>query len=78
MQMNEFRQIVAQHWQWLAAHHPYVTLDKWIVMPNHLHGILVVTDASRQGGSRTAPTIHDTQPPTFSSIDDRSPTSFTA
>jgi putative transposase len=30
-------------------------------MPNHLHGILVVTDAGR-GGSRTAPTIDPNTP----------------
>jgi REP-associated tyrosine transposase len=28
-------------------------LDEWCVMPNHLHGILVLTG---RGGSRTAPT----------------------
>jgi putative transposase len=38
-------------------------LDKLIVMPNHLHGILVLTDAPRRGGSRTAPTTnYATQP----------------
>jgi putative transposase len=56
MQLNEYGQIVANHWQWLASQYPYVKLDKWVVMPNHSHGILVVTDTGR-GGSRTAPTI---------------------
>jgi putative transposase len=27
-------------------------------MPNHFHGILVITDDGRTGGSRTAPTSH--------------------
>ena len=27
-----------------------------MIMPNHLHGIVVITDGSRRGGSRTAPT----------------------
>lgn len=30
-------------------------LDEWIVMPNHLHGIIVIQRPT-QGGSRTAPT----------------------
>jgi putative transposase len=63
MQLNEFGQIVANHWQWLSTQYPYVMLDKWIVMPNHLHGILMLTDAPRRGGSRTAPTTNNaTQP----------------
>jgi hypothetical protein len=33
-------------------------------MPNHLHGILVLTDTPRRGGSRTAPTTHDATQPT--------------
>ena len=31
-------------------------MDEWVVMPNHLHGIIVIVDAACRGGSRTAPT----------------------
>ena len=31
-------------WQWLGEHFKYVTLDEWVVMPNHLHGILIIHD----------------------------------
>ena len=38
-----------------------MTLDVWVVMPNHLHGIVIIHDESssriRTGGSRTAPTV---------------------
>jgi putative transposase len=64
MQLNEFGQIVANHWQWLAIQYPYVELDEWVVMPNHLHRILVLTDTPRRGDSRTAPTTHDATQPT--------------
>ncbi|MBS3943054.1 MAG: hypothetical protein KGZ32_02255 [Dethiobacter sp.] len=30
-------------------------LDEWMIMPNHMHGIIVISDDGR-GGSRTAPT----------------------
>jgi hypothetical protein len=57
MQLNEFGQIAAHHWQWLTTQYPYVQLDEWIVMPNHFHGILILTNASHCWcGSRTAPT----------------------
>jgi putative transposase len=39
-----------------------VTLDAWVVMPNHIHGIIVITDQGGddggRGGSRTAPTAN--------------------
>jgi REP element-mobilizing transposase RayT len=54
MHRNELGDYVARCWQWLAKQYPYVVLDEWTVMPNHLHGIIVITDGA--GGSRTAPT----------------------
>jgi REP element-mobilizing transposase RayT len=58
MHRNEWGDCVARGWQWLAHQYPYVDLDEWIVMPNHLHGIIVITDG--RGGSRTAPTKRKT------------------
>jgi|SRR5947207_7173922 len=55
MGLNAVGSIVAEAWQWLATQYPFVALDEWCVMPNHLHGILVLTG---RGGSRTAPTPH--------------------
>ena len=58
--------IVAESWQWLAERHPYVALDVWVVMPNHLHGIIVINDGEphgdmdtsrSRGASRRAPTV---------------------
>lgn len=64
MRVNDIGHIVSNSWQWLAQQHPDVGLDTWVVMPNHLHGIVVMglgTDGvggadGRTGGSRTAPT----------------------
>jgi putative transposase len=30
-------------WQRIPRHFPHVQLDAWVVMPNHLHGILILT-----------------------------------
>jgi REP element-mobilizing transposase RayT len=35
---------VADRWQKIAQIRPNVTLDAWIVMPNHLHGIIMITN----------------------------------
>ncbi len=53
---TSFGRIAAESWAWLAVGYPQVSLDAWIIMPNHLHGIIVLTDDSGRGGSRTAPT----------------------
>jgi len=58
MHVNELGTVVLECWEWLSKQYSYVTLDARILMPNHLHGIIVVNeDDSRKGGSRTAPTM---------------------
>ena len=57
MQLNETGQLVVDVWEWLAARHSHVELDSYVVMPNHLHGIIVIDD-HRGGDSRIAPTKH--------------------
>jgi len=40
-------EIVAEEWQRTTALRPNLTLDEWQIMPNHLHGIIVICrDAS--------------------------------
>lgn len=55
MWLNETGQLVVDVWEWLAARLWYVELDSYVVMPNHLHGIIVIDD-NRGGDSRIAPT----------------------
>jgi putative transposase len=44
MRPNDCGREVARCWTWLAERYPYVYLDEWIVMPNHTHAIIVITD----------------------------------
>ncbi len=55
MRLNEYGWVVAECWQWLDRQYQHVDLDGWVVMPNHLHGVIMIDDIGR-GGSRTAPT----------------------
>ena len=55
VRLNRYGEIVAETWQWLETQYLYVELGASVVMPNHFHGILIITD-DRRGGSRTAPT----------------------
>src|SRR5690349_15155876 len=38
--LSEVGRIVEQSWRWLAKQYSYVLLDEFVVMPNHLHGIV--------------------------------------
>lgn len=40
MRLSLFGECVQSHWLNLPKHHPHLQLDDFIVMPNHLHGIL--------------------------------------
>ena len=55
MRLNGMGKLMVEGWEWLAVRYPYVQLDEYVIMPNHLHGIIVLDDRAT-GGSRTAPT----------------------
>jgi putative transposase len=39
--LNPFGEIVREEWLRTAVIRPYVALDEFVVMPNHLHGVFV-------------------------------------
>ena len=43
MQLNEFGEVARSHWLRLPQHHSHLQLDAFVIMPNHLHGILILT-----------------------------------
>ena len=42
MVLNKFGLIVRNRWLWLEQHFEYVHLDEFVIMPNHMHGILEI------------------------------------
>jgi len=42
IQLCEYAYIVDKCWKWLAQQYDYVHLDQYVVMPNHLHGIIII------------------------------------
>ncbi|HET7603515.1 MAG TPA: transposase [Gemmatimonadales bacterium] len=49
MQLSAAGRMVMQAWHRLPAHYPHVELDAFVVMPNHVHGIIVL--GSGNGGN---------------------------
>ncbi len=42
MNPNEYGQIANKQWKWLAKQYPYVILHAFVVMPNHVHGVIEI------------------------------------
>jgi putative transposase len=57
MRLSQLGAIVEQCWRDLVKHYPDVALDEFVVMPNHVHGVIWLRDAGRTG-LKPAPT-HD-------------------
>jgi len=41
---NEFGELIKNEWLKTALIRPNIVIDAFVVMPNHLHGILIITD----------------------------------
>lgn len=63
---DALRQIAEECWLAIPEFNPGVELDEWVVMPNHLHGIVVLLNAPTKSNLPTkgvlsnAPTMRDT------------------
>ena len=42
MRLNDYGCVVLEEWNKLSARFPRITLDASAIMPNHLHGIIVI------------------------------------
>ena len=53
MTLNKFGQIAQNQWHQLPKRFENIELDAFIVMPDHIHGILFIIDQSRVGAGFT-------------------------
>jgi putative transposase len=42
MNLNPYGQLAHDCWQNIPAHFPCATLDAFVIMPNHIHGLIVI------------------------------------
>ena len=58
MILNDYGKIAEHQWYWLAEQYPYVVLHEFMVMPNHMHGIIEINrDAVVTGRDLSLPKI---------------------
>ncbi len=55
IQLTETGEIVQGQWLSLPSYHPYVASGEFIIMPNHLHGLIVLKDLDARAGLLTRP-----------------------
>ena len=55
MCLDPYGHVVDTYWSRIPRHFPHVTLDAWVVMPNHVHGIIVITDPPAAGADASSP-----------------------
>jgi putative transposase len=56
IKLNRYGEIVKECWHDLPNHYPCVKLDEFVVMPNHVHGIIIIM-ATVGAGLRPAPQV---------------------
>ncbi|HUU27272.1 MAG TPA: transposase [archaeon] len=56
MLINAWGDVVQECWYDLPNHYAGLELDISVVMPNHVHGIIVLADSRRRAGLKPAPT----------------------
>lgn len=63
MRLNQYGQYVAEWWTDIPRHFAHVDIDEFIIMPNHIHGIILIADAGDQsvgaGSPRPVPSRPD-------------------
>jgi REP element-mobilizing transposase RayT len=60
MRMNDAGNIARQCWDDIPIHFPHVDLDGFVVMPNHIHAIVVIT--GNVGAKNISPLPQTTRP----------------
>ena len=69
MVMNNFGLIVDMEWKKTAQLRKNINLDAYIIMPNHIHGVIVLNDKyNRWGTMHRAPTMEQFGKPVSGSI----------
>lgn len=62
MMVNEYGRAVQTVWDRLPNHYLHVELDEWIIMPNHVHGIVVLVGAGLKPAHDGKPALNPEQP----------------
>ena len=55
--LNLFGKAVQLYWEHIPSHYANVLLDSFIIMPNHVHGIIIISDSIPNAGAGLKPAL---------------------
>lgn len=66
MQLSEWGKIAEERWADIPSHFPHIELDLFVIMPNHMHGIVLLSEVPTKStkssvGERHA-NVHQVKP----------------
>jgi putative transposase len=47
IRLSPYGDTLVEQWHWLHKQYQYITLDQFVVMPNHFHGIIIIVGTGR-------------------------------
>ena len=53
MQLTETGKLAETYWMEIPEHFPFVTLGNFVIMPNHMHGILIIDKSASDDKAKT-------------------------
>jgi len=62
MRMNECGEMARQCWLEIPNHFPQTQLDEYIIMPDHIHGIIIINDFPIVGAKNFSPRSFEPSP----------------
>jgi putative transposase len=68
VRLNEYGEIVKECWEEIPLHFPNVLLDAFVVMPDHVHGILAISSFSSEKPCEVEEGVHKPCPGSLSAI----------
>ncbi|MFC2110838.1 transposase [Bacteroidota bacterium] len=60
MKLSEIGELANRFWNEIPNHFPFVKLDAFVVMPNHIHGILIIDNPIKNNNNPPVETLHAT------------------
>ncbi|MGC8770001.1 MAG: transposase [Brevinematia bacterium] len=51
IQLNDYGKITQKYWLEIPSHFPDVSLDEFVIMPNHFHGIVIINEIEEKVGA---------------------------
>ena len=72
MQLSQVGKIAQKHWQEIPQHFDGVYIDEYVIMPNHVHGIVIINNPCRDVACYVSTNDNDGASPTMSQLSPKS------